>query len=69
MNRVRAQMIQGIQEGNTRPGTVARRAFSKAFFNGHPYGRPSDGDVATISAVTVEDLRNFAQGPLGQGRA
>ena len=38
-------MIQGIQEGNSRPGTVARRAFSKAFFNGHPYGRPSDGEV------------------------
>ena len=61
VNRVRAQMIQGIQEGNTRPGTVARRAFSKAFFNGHPYGRPSDGEVGTLSAITVEDLRGFAK--------
>ena len=34
-------MIQGIQEGDSRPPTVARRAFSKAFFNGHPYGHPS----------------------------
>ena len=62
VTRVRAQMIQGIQEGNTRPGTVARRAFSKAFFNGHPYGRPSDGEVGTLSAITVEDLRAFARG-------
>lgn len=61
VNRVRAQMIQGIQQGNTRPGTVARRAFSKAFFNGHPYGRPSDGEVNTLSAITVEDLRAFAK--------
>ena len=51
VSRVRAQMIQGIQEGNTRPGTVARRAFSKAFFNGHPYSRPSDGEVSTLSAI------------------
>ena len=62
VNRVRAQMIQGIQEGNTRPGTVARKAFAKAFFNGHPYGRPSNGEVNTISAITVEDLRAFARG-------
>jgi zinc protease len=61
VSRVRAQMIQGIQEGNTRPGTVARRAFSKAFFNGHPYGRPSDGEVNTLSAITVDDLRAFAK--------
>jgi len=62
VNRVRAQMIQGIQEGNTRPGTVARRAFSKAFFNGHPYGRPSDGEVNTLTAITADDLRAFAKG-------
>lgn len=61
VTRVRAQMIQGIQEGNTKPPTVARRAFAKLFFNGHPYGRPSDGDVANISAITVEDLRSFAK--------
>ncbi|MGZ5922529.1 MAG: M16 family metallopeptidase [Rhizomicrobium sp.] len=61
VTRVRAQMIQGIQEGNSRPPTVARRAFSKAFFNGHPYSHPSDGDVASISAITVEDLRSFAK--------
>jgi zinc protease len=59
--RVRAQIIQGIQDGNSRPPTVARRAFAKAFFNGHPYSRPSNGDVGTISAITVEDLRGFAK--------
>jgi zinc protease len=60
--RVRAQIIQGIQQGNTRPGTVARREFGKEFFNGHPYSHPSTGDVASISAITTEDLRAFAKG-------
>ncbi len=61
VTRVRAQMIQGIQEGNSKPPTVAQRAFAKAFFNGHPYGRPTDGDVASLSAITVEDLRGFVK--------
>ncbi len=59
--RVRAQMIQSIQEGKSQPPTVARRAFAKTFFNGHPYGLPSDGDVGTIAAITAEDLRAFAK--------
>ncbi len=61
VTRVRAQMIQGIQEGLSRPPTVARRAFARAFFNGHPYSRPSDGEVASLSAITVDDLRGFAK--------
>ncbi len=61
VTRVRAQMIQGVQEGLSRPPTVARRAFARFFFNGHPYGRPSDGEVASLSAITVEDLRGFAK--------
>ena len=59
--RVRAQMIQSIQEGRSQPPTVARRAFAKTFFNGHPYGLPNDGDVGTIAAITAEDLRAFAK--------
>ncbi|HEY4275276.1 MAG TPA: insulinase family protein [Rhizomicrobium sp.] len=59
--RVRAQIIQSIQQGNTRPATVARREFGKEFFNAHPYSHPSTGDVASISAITVEDLRAFAK--------
>jgi zinc protease len=61
VTRVRAQIIQSIQEGRSEPPTVARRGFAKTFFNGHPYGLPSDGDVGTVSAITTEDLRGFAK--------
>ena len=59
--RVRAQVIQAIQEGNTRPPTLARRIFSKDFFNGHAYAHSSDGDLKSMSAITVDDLRNFVR--------
>ncbi|MES2255020.1 MAG: pitrilysin family protein [Pseudomonadota bacterium] len=61
VTRVRAQIIQSIQEGRSQPPTVARRGFAKTFFNGHPYGLPSDGDVGTVAAITTEDLGAFAK--------
>ncbi len=59
--RVRTQMIQNIEGGLSRPPVVARRAFAKLFFNGHPYSRPSDGEIASLNAITADDLRAFAR--------
>ncbi len=61
VTRVRAQMIQAIQEGNTRPPTLARRNFARDFFNNHPYAHTSEGDVKSLSAISAEDLRNFVK--------
>jgi len=61
ISRVRTQIIQSLQEGDSQPPTVASRAFVKAFFNGHPYGRDSDGDAASLSTITADDLRGFAR--------
>ncbi len=61
VNRVRTQIIQSLAEGESRPPEVARRAFTKAFFNGHPYGHTSDGDAGSIQSITVDDLKAFAR--------
>lgn len=61
VSRVRTQMIQAYQEGNTRPPTLARRVFSRMFFNGHVYGHATDGDAKSLSAISAEDLRNFVR--------
>ncbi len=61
VNRIRTQILQSIQQGDSRPPTVARRAFVKAFFNGHPYGHDSDGDPASVASITPDDLRGFAR--------
>ena len=59
--RVRTQMIQTIQQSEAQPPSVAQREFMRDFFNGHAYGHATEGDVASLSAVTTEDLRNFAR--------
>jgi zinc protease len=61
VERVRAQIVQGIQQSEAEPPRVASKAFTTAFFNGHPYGHPSTGDVASIAKITVDDMRGFAR--------
>jgi zinc protease len=60
INRVRAQMLTSLRQGDDDPPTVAARGFDQVFFNGHPYGHPTDGDPAGIAAITPDDLKNFA---------
>jgi zinc protease len=59
--RVRTQILQSLAQDQSEPPTMARRAFSSAFFNGHPYGHASDGDAAGIQAITLDDLKIFAK--------
>jgi zinc protease len=60
LTRVRVQMTQKLRQEGENPSLVARRAFLRAFFNGHVYGHAVDGDAAGLAAVTSADLHNFA---------
>jgi zinc protease len=53
-------MIQGIQQNQAEPPDVARREFMRDFFNGHAYGHDPDGEIATLSGITPEELKGFA---------
>ena len=55
--RDRARMSASIREANTRPGTVASRAYQKAVYGGHPYG--ADVTEASLAAIGIEDMRRF----------
>jgi zinc protease len=55
--RDRQRMVASIREANTRPGTVAARAFGQAVYGGHPYGY--DTTEESLSRITVQDMREF----------
>jgi zinc protease len=59
--RVRAQMLQSLQQDAQEPGTVALNRFYRAYFGDHPYGHPVDGDAAGLNATTAADLKAFAR--------
>ncbi len=62
IQKVRAQIIQSLEQDQAEPQRLAARGFMREFFGGHAYAHPVSGEIASISSVTPADLRNFARG-------
>jgi zinc protease len=60
--RVKAQISAGLRREQQDPDSIARRAFSAAGFNGHPYGQQPRGTLETVAATTAADLRALTAG-------
>lgn len=59
VERIRAQVVAGIQSDERDPDNVAADALKVAVFPDHPYGRPVEGTLESVAAITVDDLRTF----------
>ena len=57
--REKARVIAGLKEADTKPDTLASRAFSRMVFGEHPYGLRAAGEVGTIAALGRSDLAQF----------
>ncbi|MYZ46518.1 M16 family metallopeptidase [Propylenella binzhouense] len=57
--RIRGQVLSNLRRGETDPNEIASRAFMKTLYGDHPYGRPSEGTIQTVAALTADDLRAF----------
>jgi zinc protease len=53
--RDRERMVASIKEANTRPATIAGRAFAQSVYGAHPYGY--DTTEATLARISVADMR------------
>ncbi len=56
INRVRAQVIAGIESDLKDPQTIAGQALNEIAFAGHAYSLPNDGTLETVAALTRDDL-------------
>jgi zinc protease len=68
MERLRTQMLTGLALRAQDTSDMADMLFEKYLYADHPYGKPSDGYVETIQAITHKDLENFHRlyfGPRG----
>ena len=57
--REKARLIASLKEDETKPESIADKAFQKALYGTHPYGFPVSGEVASVEKITAQDLRAF----------
>ncbi len=48
-----------IRQQKEEPGVVASKAFRKAVFGDHPYGRPVEGTEESLDVITRDDIVGF----------
>jgi zinc protease len=68
VEKLRAQFLTGLAIRAQDTSEMASLEFDKILYAGHPYGRPEDGYVDTIKAITSRDLIEFHAthyGPMG----
>jgi len=59
VERVRAQILAGLKFDENDPETVASLAWDRLAFRDHPYGRPIKGTMASIGAISRDDLKDY----------
>lgn len=57
--REKNRTLAGLKQQEESPGDLASIAFYKALYGEHPYAHPEVGEIDTVSALTVEDLKHF----------
>lgn len=68
VERIRAQLIAGIEASANDPETRAGDVWRVALYGDHPYARRDEGTAETLKAVTIEDLRQARARLLGRDK-
>ena len=57
----RAQLLSLLRRATTNPTDIASRSWWETAFTGHPYGRPVQGTLESLPAITVDDLKTYTR--------
>ena len=68
LDRVREQVLSGLRSDEKSPDTIAPRTFDALAFGDHPYATPGEGSIASVSALTREDMIAAHKGALALDR-
>ena len=56
LDRLRAQVLDGLMVAYTQPGTLASLAAERLLYGNSPYGHPAGGTPASLARITRSDL-------------
>jgi len=63
--REKTRLIAGLKEAETKPESIADKAFNKAVFGTHPYGFRASGEIDTVEKIQRTDLEEFYRAHYG----
>jgi len=58
---IRAQVVSTLRRATTSPSEMASLRWWQTAFGEHPYGRPITGTLATVPAITIDDLKGYTR--------
>ncbi len=59
-DRAKKELLTSLIQQRDQPAAVATRVFATRLYGEeHPYGRPNDGTEASVTQITVQDLKDF----------
>jgi zinc protease len=61
IDRQKQAVLAGIKAREESPGSIAQRRFAAALYPQSPYGRPVEGDEASVKAISQASLQEFYQ--------
>jgi zinc protease len=59
--RVRSQILSGLRRDTSNPSALAGRKFLELAFGDHPYGRPSNGTLASVARIDAADMKDYVR--------
>jgi zinc protease len=69
LQRLKRETVAEIIESRDNDRVVAQKAFQRALFGGHPYGRNAGGTTASVESLTRDDVLGFYRRYVVQGNA
>jgi zinc protease len=69
LEREKARVVAGLKESDTRPESIAGRAFMGLVFRSHPYALRTGGEPASVPSLTRSDVLGFYQAHYNAQRA
>ncbi|MDD5299176.1 MAG: pitrilysin family protein [Gallionella sp.] len=69
LTREKVRVIAALKEAETKPESIASKAFQKAVYGAHPYALPASGEITSVEKITAQDLSNFYRAHYRAGSA
>ncbi|CCG08258.1 M16 family metallopeptidase [Pararhodospirillum photometricum] len=66
VERMRAGQLATVRHQGGDPQALANQAWFKAVFDDHPYAHDEEGTEASVRALTIDDIRDFARARLAR---